>query len=214
LGQRISHPKDFLMKLYYSPGSCALSPHIALEESGLKYEAILAPTKTKVLPDGSDYRKVNPLGYVPFLVTNDGAGLAEGAAIVQYVADQAPAKKLAPANGTLARYQLQSWLNFIATELHKGGFGPLFNPAVNDDAKAVFKTRLIDRLKWVNGELAGKAWVMGNDFTVADCYLFTVSTWAKPMNIDLSGLPHLTAWRDRVAARPAVQAALKAEGLS
>jgi len=200
------------MKLYYSPGACSLSPHIALEESGLKYEAILAPTKTKVLPDGSDYRKVNPLGYVPFLVLDDGTGLREGPAIVQYIADQAPAKKLAPPNGSIARYQLQSWLNFIGTELHKG-FGPLFNPALNDEAKAGFKTRLLERLTWVNSELAGKRYLMGEDFTVADGYLFNVTNWAKPMGIDIAALTHLGAWRERVAARPAVQAAMRAEGL-
>ncbi|MDR0273949.1 MAG: glutathione transferase GstA [Burkholderiaceae bacterium] len=201
------------MKLYYSPGACSLSPHIALEEAGLAYEAIAAPTKTKVLPDGSDYRKINPLGYVPYLVLADGTGLSEGPAIVQYIADQAPAKKLAPPNGTLARYKLQSWLNFIATELHKGGFGPLFNPAFGADAKAATKTRLMDRLTWVNGELTGKTWLMGEDFTVADGYLFTVTNWAKPMNIDLAAFSHLAAWRERVAARPAVQATMKAEGL-
>lgn len=200
------------MKLYYSPGACSLSPHIALEESGLKYEAIPAPTKTKLLPDGSDFRKVNPLGYVPYLVLDDGTGLREGPAIVQYIADQVPARKLAPPNGSLARYQLQSWLNFVGTELHKG-FGPLFNPALGDDAKAAFKARLVERLTWIDGELAGKSYLMGDDFTVADCYLFTVSNWAKPMNIDLSGLKNLTAYRERVAARPAVQAAMKAEGL-
>jgi glutathione S-transferase len=200
------------MKLYYSPGACSLSPHIALEESGLPYEAILAPTKTKVLPDGSDFRQVNPLGYVPYLVLDDGTGLREGPAIVQYIADQAPGKKLAPANGTLARYQLQSWLNFIGTELHKG-FGPLFNPAVGDDAKAVFKAKLLERLTWVDGELAGKTWLTGEDFTVADGYLFTVTNWTRPMAIDISGLKNLVAWRERVAARPAVQAAMKAEGL-
>jgi len=202
-----------MLKLYYSPGACSLSPHIALEEAGLAYEAIAAPTKTKVLPDGSDFRKVNPLGYVPYLVLADGTGLSEGPAIVQYIADQAPAKKLAPANGTLARYKLQSWLNFIATELHKGGFGTLYNPAFNDDAKTAAKTRLIERLTWVNGELAGKTWVMGENFTVADGYLFTVTNWAKPMGIDLAALAHLSAWRERVAARPAVQAAMKAEGM-
>lgn len=200
------------MKLYYSPGACSLSAHIALEESGLPYEAILAPTKTKVLPDGSDFRQVNPLGYVPYLVLDDGTGLREGPAIVQYIADQAPGKKLAPANGTLARYQLQSWLNFIGTELHKG-FGPLFNPAVGDDAKAVFKAKLLERLTWVDGELAGKTWLTGEDFTVADGYLFTVTNWTRPMAIDISGLKNLVAWRERVAARPAVQAAMKAEGL-
>ena len=200
------------MKLYYSPGACSLSPHIALEEAGLPYEAIPAPTKTKVLPDGSDFRQVNPLGYVPYLVLDDGTGLREGPAIVQYIADQAPEKKLAPANGTLARYQLQSWLNFIGTELHKG-FGPLFNPALGDDAKAVFKAKLLERLTWVDGELAGKLYLTGDDFTVADGYLFTVTNWTKPMAIDISGLKNLVAWRERVAARPAVQAAMKAEGL-
>jgi len=200
------------MKLYYSPGACSLASHIALEETGLPYQAILAPTKTKQLPDGSDYRKINPLGYVPYLVLDDGTGLSEGAAIMQYIADQAPAKKLAPANGTLARYKLQSWLNFIATELHKG-FSPMFNPANGNDAKAAAKARLIERLTWVNGELAGKNYLMGNDFTVADGYLFTITTWAKPTGLDLTPLTNLTAFSARVAARPAVQAALKAEGL-
>ena len=200
------------MKLYYSPGACSLSPHIALHESGLAHEAIAAPTKTHKLPDGSDYYKVNPLGYVPYLVLDDGTGLREGPAIVQYIADQVPDKKLAPPNGTMARYQLQSWLNFIGTEIHKG-FGPLFNPANPDEVKAAAKERLAGRLKWVDGELAGKAYLMGEDFTVADGYLFVVTNWAKPMGIDLSPYPNLLAFRQRVAARPAVQAAMKAEGL-
>ena len=200
------------MKLYYSPGACSLSPHIALEETGLPYEAILAPTKTKVLPDGSDFRKVNPLGYVPYLVLDDGTGLREGPAIVQYIADQAPDKKLAPANGTMARYQLQSWLNFIGTEIHKG-FSPLFNPAYPPEVKKMATDKLLERLTWVDGELASKPYLMGDDFTVADGYLFTVTNWAKPMHIDLSGLKNLGAYRERIAARPAVQRAMKAEGL-
>ena len=200
------------MKLYYSPGACSLSPHIALEETGLPYEAILAPIKTKVLPDGSDFRKVNPLGYVPYLVLDDGTGLREGPAIVQYIADQAPDKKLAPANGTMARYQLQSWLNFIRTELHKG-VGPLSNPAYPPEVKKMATDKLLERLTWVDGELASKPYLMGDDFTVADGYLFTVTNWAKPMHIDLSGLKNLGAYRERIAARPAVQRAMKAEGL-
>ena len=200
------------MKLYYSPGACSLSPHIALEETGLPYEAILAPTKTKVLPDGSDFRQVNPLGYVPYLVVDDGTGLREGPAIVQYIADQAPDKKLAPANGTMARYQLQSWLNFIGTEIHKG-FSPLFNPAYPPEVKKMATDKLLERLTWVDGELASKPYLMGDDFTVADGYLFTVTNWAKPMHIDLSGLKNLGAYRERIAARPAVQRAMKAEGL-
>lgn len=201
------------MKLYYSAGACSLSPHIALEESGLKYEAIAAPTKTKQLPDGADYRQINPLGYVPYLVLDDGTGLREGPAIVQYIADQAPGKKLAPANGTPARYQLQSWLNFIGTEIHKS-FSLLFDPAMPAEAKQLAKDKLANRLKFVDGELAGKQYLMGDDFSVADGYLFTVTNWAQPMQIDLSGYPNLVAYRERVAARPAVQAAMKAEGLT
>lgn len=200
------------MKLYYSAGACSLAAHIALEEAGLKYEAISAPTKTKQLPDGSDYRQVNPLGYVPYLVLDDGQALRECAIICQYVADQAPARALIPPCGSMARYQLQMWMHFIATELHKG-FSPLFNPAMPAEAKQVALTRLQERLKFVDGELAGKAFVMGSDYSVADAYLFTVTNWAKPMAIDLAPYPNLLAWRERVAARPAVQAAMKAEGL-
>ena len=149
---------------------------------------------------------------MPYLVLDDGTGLAEGPAIVQYIADQVPAKKLAPPNGTLARYQLQSWLTFIGTELHKA-FGPLFDPGMPEEAKQRFKAKIADRLKFADGQLAGKRYLMGDDFSVADGYLFTVSNWAKPMQIDLSPYANLLAWRERVAARPAVQAAMKAEGL-
>ena len=200
------------MKLYYSAGACSLAAHIALEEAGLKYEAISAPTKTKLLPDGSDYRQVNPLGYVPYLVLDDGQALRECAIVCQYVADQAPAKKLIPACGSMARYQLQMWMHFIGTELHKG-FSPLFNPAMPDEAKKISLARLQDRLKFVDGELAGKTYLMGQDFTVADAYLFTVTNWAKPTGLDISGLKNLAAYRERIAARPAVQRAMKAEGL-
>ena len=200
------------MKLYYSAGACSLSPHIALEEAGLKYEAISAPTKTKVLPDASDYRKVNPLGYVPYLVLDDGTGFSEGPAIVQYIADQAPAKKLAPPNGTVARYHLQEWLNFISTEVHKG-FSPLFSPATPEDFKPVLLGNLFKRLSWVNEQLANKSYLMGDQFTVADAYFFTVTGWAQFVGLDISELQHLQAYRERILARPAVQAAMKAEGL-
>ena len=149
---------------------------------------------------------------MPYLVLDDGTGLAEGPAIVQYIADQVPAKKLAPPNGTLARYQLQSWLTFIGTELHKA-FGPLFDPGMPEEAKQRFKAKIADRLKFVDGQLAGTRHLLGDDFSVADGYLFTVTNWAKPMQIDLSPYANLLAWRERVAARPAVQAAMKAEGL-
>ena len=200
------------MKLYYSPGACSLSPHITLHESGLKFVHVLAPTKTHKLEDGTDYYSINPLGYVPLLELDDGTRLTEGPAIVQYIADQVPDKQLAPANGTVARAQLQSWLNFIATELHKG-FSPLFNPATPTEYKTVVIDRLQSRLKWVDGELAGKAYLMGERFSVADPYLFTITGWAPHVGMDISGLANLTAFRARVAARPAVQAAMKEEGL-
>ena len=200
------------MKLYYSPGACSLSPHIALKESGLAFEAIAAPTKTHKLADGTDYYTINPLGYVPYLVLDDGRTLHEGPAIVQYIADQVPDKQLAPANGTWERYKLQEWLNTIGTELHKG-FSPLFTPGMPEEAKEIAKTRLMSRMKWVDGELAGKTFLMGDTFSVADAYLFVVAGWGKHVALDLSGLAHLSAFMARVAARPAVQDALRAEGL-
>lgn len=200
------------MKLYFSPGACSLSPHIVLKEAGLTFEAIAAPTKTHKLADGTDYYSINPLGYVPFLVLDDGRTLHEGPAIVQYVADQVPAKQLAPANGSWERYKLQEWLNTIGTELHKG-FSPLFTPGMPEEAKALAKTRLNGRLQWVDGELTGKSYLMGDSFTVADAYLFVVAGWGKHVGIDISGLANLSAFMGRVAARPAVQEALRAEGL-
>jgi glutathione S-transferase len=208
----LKNQKDHFMKLYYSPGACSLSPHIALKEAGLAFEAIPAPTKTHKLPDGTDYYTINPLGYVPLLALDDGTQLREGPAIVQYIADQVPTKNLAPANGTLARYRLQEWLTFIGTEIHKG-FSPLFNPATPDEFKALTRDKLASRLKWVDGQLANKEFLMGEHFTVADGYLFTVTNWAKNTGVDLSGFANLLAWRERIAARPAVQEAMKAEGL-
>jgi glutathione S-transferase len=200
------------LKLYYSPGACSLSAHIALEESGLPYTTVQVNLKTHQSQDGADFHAINPLGYVPVLELADGNRLREGPAISQYVADQAPQKNLAPANGTLARYRLQEWLTFISTELHKN-CGPLFNPATPDAFKATSKDRLLARLKWIDGELQGKPYLMGDTFTVADAYLFTVTSWAQPLGLDISALSHLNALYQRVAARPAVQAVMKAEGL-
>ena len=200
------------MKLYYSPGACSLSPHITLHESGLKFEHVLASTKTHQLEDGTDYYTINPLGYVPVLELDDGTRLTEGSAIVQYIADQAPGKNLAPPNGTVRRTQMQSWLNFIGTEIHKG-FSPLFNPATPAEYKTMAIDKLMSRLKWVDGELAGKQYLMGDDFSVADPYLFTVTNWAPKVGMDISGFANLAAFRERMAARPAVQAAMKEEGL-
>jgi len=200
------------MKLYYSPGACSLSVHIALKESALAFEAIAAPTRTHVLADGTDYYSINPLGYVPLLVLSDGRQLHECAAILQYVADQVPSMALAPASGSFERYKLQEWLNFIGTELHKG-FTPLLTPNMPDEAKALAKTRLTSRLQWTDGELTGKSFLIGETFTVADAYLFVVQSWGKHVGIDISALPSLNAFAARVGARPAVQAALRAEGL-
>jgi glutathione S-transferase len=200
------------MKLYYSAGACSLAPHIALQEAGLAFEAIAAPTKTHKLTDGTDYYTINPLGYVPLLVLDDGRQLRESPAILQYIADQVPAKHLAPANGTFERYKLQEWLNFIGTELHKG-FAPLFTPGMPDEAKTIVKTRLTSRLQWVDGELATSPYLMGDTFTVADSYLFTVAGWSKYVGVDVSSLANLGAFMAKVGARPAVQNAMRAEGL-
>ena len=199
------------MKLYYSPGACSLSPHIVLPELGLKYTPVLASTKSHKLQDGTDYYSINPLGYVPMLELDDGRRLHEGPAIVQYLADQAPEKKLAPANGTWERYKLQEWLTFIGTEVHKN-FGPLFGQG-SDEAKNAAREKVLNRLKFVDGELAGKQFLMGDQFTVADAYLFTVTNWAGLTGIDISGLTNIVQFRERVGARPAVQEAMKAEGL-
>ena len=200
------------MKLYYSPGACSLTPNIVLREAGLAFEPVLAPTKTHKLEDGTDYYTINPLGYVPLLELDDGTRLREVPVIVQYIADQSPAKNLAPANGTMARYRLQEWLTFISTELHKS-FGPLFNAAVPDAGKQVFRDRLAKRYEWVNQQLEGKEYLVNTHFTVADAYLFVVTRWAKPLAVDLSAYPNVVAHSQRIEARPAVQDALKAEGL-
>lgn len=199
------------MKLYYSPGACSLSPHIALHESGLPFEAIVASTKTHKLPDGTDFYTINPLGYVPVLELDSGERLREGPAIVQYIADQVPDKKLAPANGTLERYRLQEWLNFISTEIHKG-HSPLFAPGTPEDYKPLLRERLLARFAWINEQLADKDYLLGA-FSVADAYLYTTSRWGQFVGVDTSGLAHLVAFKQRMEARAGVQAALRAEGL-
>jgi len=201
------------MKLYYSPGACSLSPHIVLRETGLPFDLVMASTKTHKLADGTDYYTINPKGYVPLLELDDGQRLTEGPAIVQYLADKAPASGLAPAAGTMARYRLMEWLNFVSTELHKS-YSPLFNPAMPEEGKAVYRERLKGRYKYVNEQLEGKQFLTGDTFSVADAYLFTVTSWAKHVGVDITGLANVQAFMARVAARPSVQAALKAEGLT
>jgi glutathione S-transferase len=201
------------MKLYYSPGACSLSPHIVLREAGMKFDLAKTSTKTHTLADGGDYYAINPKGYVPLLELDNGERLTEGPAIVQYIADHAPASGLAPAAGTMARYRLMEWLNFISTEIHKS-FSPLFNAAMPDEAKAAFKAKLRERLTWVDGRLEGCDYLMGERFCVADAYLFTVTNWASHVGLDIDDLKNLAAYRARVGARPAVQEAMRAEGLA
>jgi len=200
------------MKLYYSPGACSLSPHIVLRETGTPFDLVMASTKTHKLADGTDYYTINPKGYVPLLELDDGQRLSEGPAIVQYIGDKSPASGVMPAAGTMARYRQIEWLNFVSTELHKS-YSPLFNPAMPEEGKAVYRERLKGRYKYVNEQLEGKQYLMGDSFSAADAYLFTVTSWAKHVGVDVSGLANLQAYMARMSARPAVQAALKAEGL-
>jgi glutathione S-transferase len=203
------------MKLYFSPGACSLSPHIVLRELDLPFELERVDTKTHTLKaTGADYYAINPKGYVPALVLDDGQMLTEGPAIVQYLADLKPEAGLAPKNGTFERVRLQERLNFISTELHKG-FSPLFNPRTPEDYKVVVKETLTKRYALVAHKFdeTKQPYLMGDRFTVADAYLFTVTSWAKYVSFDLGPWPVLGQYLERVAARPAVQAAMKAEHL-
>jgi glutathione S-transferase len=210
----ISQPHDFvLMKLFYAPGSSSLLPHIALHEAGLPFEAVKIDEHTKAITGGGDYRSVNPLGYVPALVLDDGTLLTEGAAIVQYIADLVPSKELAPPNGTIERVRLQAWLNFFASEMHKGGFSPLFYKGVPENGRDVFRARLKARFEHLDGHLSANEYLMGSHYSVADAHFFVVSNWASWVNFDLSSYHAVIAHRERVGARPAVVAALTTEGL-
>ena len=201
------------MKLYYSPGACSLSPHIALREAGMKFDLEKTALKTHTLvADGSDYYAIAPKGQVPLLELDNGERLSEGPAILQYIADHAPASGLAPAAGTMARYRLVEWLNFVSTELHKG-FSPLFNAQMPQPAKEIFAARVKDKFAYVDRALEGKDYLMGASFCVADGYLFTMLQWAEGMGIDTSAMKNVEAYKARVAARPAVKEALLAEGL-
>jgi glutathione S-transferase len=200
------------MKLYYSPGVCSLAPHIVLREAGLDFSLEKVDIGTKRTAGGQDYLAINPNGYVPALEIEPGFVLTEGPAIMQLIADKAPGAQLAPPNGTPARYQLQSWLNFITSEIHKG-FAPLFKPAMPQEAKALFIEGLGQRFDVVERHLAQHDYLMGERFTVADAYLFVTTNWAGYLGIALDRWPAIQAFRARVAARPAVQAAMAAEGL-
>ena len=200
------------MKLYYSPGACSLSPHIALLEAGLPYDLVKVDLRAKKLENGDDFLKVNPKGQVPALALDSGELVTEGPVIVQMIADKAADKNLAPSRDHADRYKLQAWLTYINSELHKN-LGPQFAPALGDDAKAFFKDRVMGKFKYIDSQLAGRDYLMGKDFTVADGYLFTMLAWADRMKFDLSAMPNLVAYKARVAARPKVQEALTKEGL-
>jgi glutathione S-transferase len=200
------------MKLYYAPGVCSLSPHIVAREAGIPLELKKVDTKTKAIEGGGDYWKINARGYVPALELDNGDILTEGPAIVQYLADQKPESGLAPRNGTIERYRLQEWLNFLTAEIHKQ-FSPLFKSNTPEDYKKIAKENLATRFDWLNGQLAGKDYLTGKQFTVADAYLFVLLNWTKFQSIDLARWPNLAAFQARVGARPKVQEALQNEGL-
>jgi glutathione S-transferase len=200
------------MKLYYAPGACSLSPHIVASELGLKIDYEKADLKAKKTEGGKDFWAINPKGQVPALQLDDGQVLTEGPVIVQYLADQKPGSGLLPEAGSPERYRVQEWLNMIASELHKG-YSPLFNPAVPDEYKAMARANLATRYQRLDGHLKGKPYLMGDKFTVADAYLFTVTNWAAHTGLDLAGYPNVQAFQKRVAERPKVREALKAEGL-
>jgi glutathione S-transferase len=200
------------MKLYYSPGACSLSPHIVLLEAGAKFDLAKVEFPSKKTSDGEDFLAINPKGAVPTLRLDDGDVLTEGAVIVQYIADQAGNTTLAPAPGTKERLKMQEWLNYIASELHKS-FSPLFNPATPDAYKAIVKTNLTKQFAYLEKSLAGKDYLTGKNFTVADAYLFTILNWRHKHNIDISAYKTLSAYLVRVGARPKVKEAMQAEGL-
>ena len=199
------------MKLYYSPGACSLSPHIALCESGLPFQTEKVDLKTKTTASGADYNAINAKSYVPALLLDNGELLTEGPAIVQYIGDLAPQSGIAPPNGTLERVRLQEWLAFIGTEIHKG-FSPLWRPAP-EETKAAAIARLEHWFDWLEPQLGQHPYLLGARFSVADGYLFTVLNWTRFLKISLERWPNLQAYLTRIASRPAVQAALKAEGL-
>lgn len=199
------------MKLYYAPGACSLSPHIALREADLRFTLVKTDTKTKKLEGGGDYWAINPKGYVPCLELDNGERLTEGPAIVQYIADRAPAKALAPESGSFERYRLQEWLNYVSTELHKA-YGALFTPTTPQDYKPIVMERLALRYELVEAALSKQPYLLGAGFSVADAYLFVVTRWANHFQLSLERFPSLVAFQARVRERPAVRAALEAEG--
>jgi glutathione S-transferase len=201
------------MKLYFAPGACSLSPHIIMREAGLNFDLEQVNNQEKKTKSGEDFWKVNPKGQVPVLVLDNGEKLTEGPIVVQYLADQKPGSGLLPKAGTMERYRVQEWLNFITSELHKS-FGPIFRPTTPEEFKTISKENLGKRFDYLDQHVAGRKYLTGDQFTVADAYLFTVLRWTARIGIDLAKWPNLKAYFDGIAARPKVQEALKAEGLA
>ena len=200
------------MKLYYAPGACSLSPHIVAREAGIPIQLQKVNTKDKSMEGGGDFWQVNPRGYVPVLEIDNGERLTEGPAIVQYLADQKPDSGLAPKAGSLERYRLQEWLNFLTSEVHKQ-FSPLFKPNTPEEYKPIAKENLGKRFDFLDKHLANKDYLMGKTFSVADAYLFVLTNWTKPTQIDLAKWPNIQAFNKRVAARAKVKEAMQFEGL-
>lgn len=200
------------MKLYYAPGTISFMPHVALLESGLAFVAVRVDEASKRMPDGTDYRTVNPLGYVPALELDNGNVLLEAAAIAQYVADRDTTGKLAPPNGTIERARLQAWLNFLSSELHKGGLGPLFYTALDEQAKDVFRARLRARFAFVDQHLSRCEYLLGKDYSIADVGLYAMTGWAPRVGFDLHAYPNLAAYQARIAGRDAVCEVHRIEG--
>lgn len=200
------------MKLYYSPGACSLASHIALYETGLPFETDQLIKTTKMTAGGENFMQINPKGYVPAIRLDDGSILTEGAAVLQYIADQRPGSGLAPKAGTMERYHLQEWLTYISSEIHKS-FSPMFSKDAAEEVKSYARNMLGKRLGYAETQLANKPYLMGDHFTVADAYFFVVMNWSNIVGFDLAPFPRIKGYLARIAARPAVQAAMKAEGL-
>jgi glutathione S-transferase len=210
--QKQDRKENTVMKLYYASGACSLSPHIVSREAGISLDFEQVDNREKKTKSGKDYWSINPKGQVPVLELDNGERLTEGPVIVQYLADQKPAAGLLPPPGTIDRYRVQEWLNFVTSELHKT-YGPIFRPTTPEEYKKISKETLGKRFDWIDQRLAGKQYLMGDKFTVADAYLFTVLRWSPRIDLDVSKWPNIKAYMERVAARPKVQEALKAEGL-
>jgi len=200
------------MKLYYAPGTISLMPHVALLESGLSFVAVRVDEASKKMADGGDYRAINPLGYLPALVLDDGSALLEAAAIAQYIADRNPAAKLAPSPGTIERVRLQAWLNFLSSEMHKGGLGPLFYTALDERAKDVFRERLRARFAFVDQHLSTREYLLGKDYSIADVGLYAITGWTPRVGFDIHAYPNLVAHQARIAGRDAVREVHGIEG--